>query len=248
MAADGRQEASCIVHKDSKMKTLGITLARGGSKGVPHKNIRPIMGKPLLAYTIEEALKCTLLTEYLVSSDDPEILAVAFGCGAQVIERPAELAQDDTPHLPALVHALDWAEDFFNTRFDAVADLRCTNPLKTALDIDMAIKKLAKTNADCVVGVSKLEDHHPSRLKMIHGDKLIDVWPEPESGRRQDLKPDVYIRNGSIYIVKRDTLKAGNFFIGLENIRPYIMPPERGVNVDTELDFMLVEAMLRQNA
>jgi len=229
------------------MNTLGITLARGGSKGVPGKNIRSIMGKPLLAYTVEEALKCTLLTEYVVSSDDPEILAVAFGCGAVVIERPAELAQDDTPHLPALVHALDWAEGFYNTRFDAVADLRATNPLKTALDIDMAIKKLARTDADCVVGVSKLEDHHPSRIKMIYDDRLVDVWPEPLSGRRQDLKPEVYIRNGSIYVAKADNLRTGNFFIGEGlTIRPHIMPPERGVNVDTELDIMLIEAMLRQ--
>lgn len=230
------------------MNVLGVTLARGGSKGVPHKNIRLIAGKPLIAYTVEEALKCTLITEYVVSSDDPEILAVAFEYGAQVIERPAELAQDDTPHLPALVHALDWAEDFYNTHFDAVADLRVTNPFKTALDIDMAIKKLSKTGADCIAGVSKLEDHHPSRIKMIFNDKLIDVWPEPDEGRRQDLKPDVYIRNGSIYIVRADLLRAGRFFIGSDlDVRPWIMPPERGVNIDTELDFMLAEVMLSEN-
>ena len=152
-------------------KVLGVTLARGGSKGVPKKNIRVLAGKPLLAYTIEEALKCTLITEYVVSSDDPDILAVAFGCGAQVIERPAELAQDDTPHLPALIHALDWAEGFYNVHFDVVADLRCTNPFKTALDIDWAIKKLIKTDADVVVGVSKLDDHHPSRIKLIYNDR-----------------------------------------------------------------------------
>jgi len=227
------------------VNVLGITLARGGSKGVPRKNIRMIAGKPLLAYTVEEALKCTLITEYVVSSDDPDILAVAFEYGAQVIERPAKLAQDDTPHLPALVHALDWAEDFYNTRFDAVADLRATNPLKTALDIDLAIKKLAKTDADCVVGVSKLEDHHPSRIKLIYNDRLVDVWPEPASGRRQDLKPDVYIRNGSIYVVKAEVLRAGYFFTGQDLIiRPYIMPPERGINIDTEMDFLFAEAVV----
>ncbi|GAG08567.1 unnamed protein product, partial [marine sediment metagenome] len=175
------------------------------------------------------------------------ILAVAFEYGAQVIERPAELAQDDTPHLPALIHALDWAEDFYNTHFDAVADLRVTNPFKTALDIDMAIKKLSKTGADCIAGVSKLEDHHPSRIKMIFNDKLIDVWPEPDEGRRQDLKPDVYIRNGSIYIVRADLLRVGRFFIGSDlDVRPWIMPPERGVNIDTEMDFRLAEAMITE--
>lgn len=229
------------------MNVLGVTLARGGSKGVPHKNIRLIAGKPLIAYTVEEALKCTLITEYVVSSDDPDILAVAFGCGAQVIERPAELAQDDTPHLPALVHALDWADDFYNTHFDIVADLRVTNPFKTAYDIDSAIQKLVRTDADCVAGVSKLEDHHPSRIKMIFNDKLIDVWPEPDEGRRQDLKPDVYIRNGSIYVVQTDLLRTGRFFIGSDlDVCPHIMPPERGINIDTELDFMLAETLLRE--
>jgi len=230
------------------VNVLGVTLARGGSKGVPHKNIRPIAGKPLLAYTIEEALKCTLITEYIVSSDDKEILVEAFRRGAVVVERPAELAQDDTPHLPALVHALDWAENNHNAHFDIVADLRVTNPFKTAYDIDSAIQKLIRTNADCVVGVSKLEDHHPSRIKLIYNDRLHDVWPEPASGRRQDLEQDVYIRNGSIYVVKTDVLRAGYFFIGQNLvIRPHIMPPERGVNIDTEIDFLLAEAMLNAN-
>ena len=85
---------------------LGITLARGGSKGVPRKNIRMIAGKPLLAYTIEEALKCTLLDRYIVSSEDDEILAVAKEHGAETVKRPRHLAQDDTPHIPALIHAV----------------------------------------------------------------------------------------------------------------------------------------------
>jgi len=118
-------------------KVLGVTLARGGSKGVPRKNIRPIAGKPLLAYTIEEALKCTLITEYVVSSDDKDILVVAFQYGANVVERPAELAQDDTPHLPALIHALDWAEDAYNTLSGAVLLFKGMSPdpeIKELLD------------------------------------------------------------------------------------------------------------------
>jgi len=227
------------------VNVLGVTVARGGSKSIPRKNIRPLAGKPLIAYTVEEALKCTLITEYIVSSDDTDILAVAFQCGAMVCEEPEELAQDNSPILPAIIHTLDWAEDFYNTHFDAVADLRATNPLKTALDIDIAIKKLARTNADVVVGVSKLDDHHPSRIKMIYEDRLVDVWPEPKSALRQDLKPDVYIRNGSIYVAKTEVLRAGHYFVGSHLvIRPHIMPPERGVNVDTELDFLLVETML----
>jgi len=232
--------------KMNNASVLGVTLARGGSKGVPRKNIRSIAGKPLLAYTIQEALRCTLIDRYIVSSEDDEILAVAKEYGAEVVKRPRHLAQDDTPHVPALIHALDWAEDTENRIYDIVADLRCTNPLKYALDIDMAIQKLKETMADVVVGVSKLEDHHPARIKTIIADRLVDVWPEPQSGQRQDLRPEVYIRNGSIYIVLADALRDGILNTGSENIRPYIMPPERGINIDTEIDFVLVEQLLER--
>jgi CMP-N-acetylneuraminic acid synthetase len=227
------------------MNVLGITLARGGSKGVPRKNIKAIAGKPLLAYTVEEALRCTLITKYYVSSDDDEILKVAEQYGANAIKRPGELAEDSTPHQPALLHALQEAEQIDGIHYDVVADLRATNPFKTSLDVDGAIQKLIRTNADCVAGVSKLDEHHPSRIKMIYNDRLVDVWPEPEGGRRQDLKPNVYIRNGSVYVVKSEILQAGRFFIGADLIvRPWYMPPARGINIDTEIDFKMAEVLL----
>jgi len=226
------------------MNVLGVTLARGGSKGVPRKNIRPINGKPLLAYTIEEALKSKFINKYVVSTEDKEIAAVAREYGADVINRPEELADDDTPSIDAIKHALIVSEDMWGS-FDVVADLRCTNPLKTVEDIDGAIGKLINTGADVVVGVSKLEDHHPSRIKRIFQDRLIDfAWPEDPRGQRQDLKPDAYIRNGSIYIVRASAIMEGIHFLGTDEIRPWIMPLERSVNVDTELDFKLIEVML----
>jgi len=226
------------------MNVLGVTLARGGSKGVPRKNIRPINGKPLLAYTIEEALKSKFINKYVVSTEDKEIAAVAREYGADVINRPEELADDNTPSIDAIKHALIVSEDWWGS-FNVVADLRCTNPLKTVEDIDGAIEKLIRTGADVVVGVSKLEDHHPSRIKRIFQDRLIDfAWPEDPRGQRQDLKPDAYIRNGSIYIVRASAIMEGIHFLGTDEIRPWIMPLERSVNVDTELDFKLIEVML----
>jgi len=226
------------------MNVLGVTLARGGSKGVPRKNIRTINGKPLLAYTIEEALKSKFINKYVVSTEDKEIANVAHRYGADVINRPEELADDDTPSIDAIKHALIVSEDMWGS-FDVVADLRCTNPLKTVEDIDGAIGKLINTGADVVVGVSKLEDHHPSRIKRIFQDRLIDfAWPEDPRGQRQDLKPDAYIRNGSIYIVRASAIMEGIHFLGTDEIRPWIMPLERSVNVDTELDFKLIEVML----
>ncbi len=228
------------------MSTLGITLARGGSKGVPGKNIKLLAGKPLIAYTIEEALKSTLLDHYVVSTDSDEIAEVAKKCGANVIMRPKALAQDHTPTLDALLHALERTESDLDENYDIVADIRCPNPFKTVFDIDGAIDKLTRTGADAVVGVCKVTDKHPSRLKIIFRDRLLDLWPEPESGNRQDLKPDVYVRNGSIYVVRRAGLEEGIHIRLSDNVRPWIMPEERSVNIDTEMDFMLAEALMER--
>ena len=224
------------------MRVLGITCARGGSIGVPNKNIRMLAGKPLIAWTIEAAKQATLLTDYAVCTDDARIKKIVKGYGVRVIDEPPELARGDVPMLDVILFALDKMGDY-----DAVADLRCTNPFKTALDIDGAIAKLVNNERDTdgVVGVSLLEDHHPSRIKRIVADRLVDFWPEPISGLRQDLKPKAYIRNGSIYVFWADLLRGGTYFIGPDNIRPWIMPPERSVNIDTELDFLLAEQMLR---
>ncbi len=225
-------------------RVLGVTCARGGSKGVPGKNIRLLAGKPLLAHTIEEALKSKLIDRYVVSTDSAEIAEVARRYGADVVNRPAELAQDGTPTLDALLHALRVCDGDGTGGYHVVADLRATNPLKTVDDIDGAIHKLFATDSDCVVGVCKLDDHHPARIKRIINDALVDFWPET-SGNRQDLKPDAYIRNGSIYVSWAAALMQGVHFMGSDKIRPWIMPPERSVNVDSELDILLIEAILK---
>ena len=227
------------------MTTLGITLARGGSKGVPGKNIKMLAGKPLLAYTIEEALKAPL-DYYVVSTDSDEIATVAKHYGANVIIRPEELAQDATPTLAALLHALESTESEFDENYDIVADIRCTNPFKTVFDINGAIDKLIRTGADAVIGVCKVEDKHPSRLKAIFRDRLVDIWPEPVSGNRQDLTPDVYVRNGSVYVVRRAGLEEGIHIKLSDNVRPWTMPEERSLNIDTEMDFMLAEALMEK--
>ena len=128
--------------------------------------------------------------------------------------------------------------------YDAVADIRCTNALKTYEDIDGMVQMLVETGADVVCGVTRLEDHHPSRIKMMMPDKkLVDVWPEPKSGLRQDLTPEVYIRNGSVYVVRMSALMAGIHFQG-GDIRGFEMPEERSLNVDSEMDLLATEVML----
>lgn len=229
-------------------RILGLTLARGGSKSVPMKNIRPIMGIPLIAYTIAEALRSRFITRYLVSTDDERIRQVALEYGAEApFLRPAELATDTANSVAALQHAVSWVEQEEGVQYDYIIELMCTNPLKTVDDIDAALQKLITTGADSVIAVHKLDDHHPIRIKKIVADKIEDFClPETPETRRQDLKPDAYIRSGSIYSIRRDHLMVDGRRYGTENSRPHILAPERAVNVDTEIDFLVAEKLLEK--
>lgn len=228
-------------------KVLGITLARGGSKGVIHKNIRPIKGAPLIAYTIAEALKSKLINRYIVSTDDINIQRSAIEYGADCpFLRPEELSTDSASSVAALQHAVNWVEKKDNTRYDYVVELMCTNPLKIVDDIDSCIKKLIVTNADSVIAVHQLDDHHPARIKKIINDRIVDFCvPEIRESRRQDLKPEAYIRSGSIYALKRDHLMLEGCRYGSAESRPYILPPERAINIDAEVDFLIADGLIK---
>lgn len=233
---------------NERPRILGITLARGGSKSVPMKNIRPILGIPLIAYTIAEALRSRFITRYLVSTDDERIRQVALAYGAEApFLRPAELATDTASSVGALQHAVGWVERQEGVKYDYVIELMCTNPLKTVDDIDATLQKLIATGADSVIAVHKLDDHHPIRIKKIVNDKIMDFClPEIPETRRQDLKPDAYIRSGSIYSMRRDHLMVDGRRYGTENSRPHILAPEKAVNVDTEIDFLVAEKLLEK--
>lgn len=227
------------------MNVLGLTLARGGSKGVPGKHTRLLGGRPVLSWTISAALESGV-HDYAVSSDSVEILQIAARGGAQTIRRPDELAQDTTPTLPALQHAVREMERRVGVVYDYVVELRATAPFKTTADIDACLERLIQTGADSVIGVCQVGDGHPARLKQVVDGRLRD-WPgvpEPASGRRQDCQPPAYIRNGSIYAFRREALFGENARIfGHAFSVPYVMPPERSVNIDSELDFALCQVL-----
>ena len=237
-----------IVNKNNKIRILGLTLARGGSKSVPKKNIKLISGIPLIDYTISEALKSDLITRYIVSTDDEEIQKIAIECGADApFLRPEKWSTDNASSVDAMRHAVDWVETQEGHKYDYIVELMCTNPMKTVNDIDACIEKLISTQADSVIAVHQLEDHHPARIKKIIDDKIVDfcIKEIPET-RRQDLKPDAYIRSGSIYALKRDYLMIDGKRYGSDNSRPYVLPQERAVNIDTEIDFMTAELMINK--
>lgn len=227
------------------VNALGIITARGSSKRLPRKNLRPLLGRPLIEYTIKAALGSKLLTRVILSTDDDEIMKVGRDCGVEVpFKRPPELAEDTTPTIDVLIQAVEFMEKqgFFP---DIIVTLQPTSPLRRAADIDNAIRKHIETDADSVVGVTRADHWHPIRAKKIEDDILRNYCLEEKEGiRNQDLPP-VYFRNGAFYSVKRDVLMNEHSLYG-RIARPYIMPPERSVDIDTELDFMLTELLMRE--
>lgn len=231
------------------MNILGITLARGGSKGIPNKNKKMLCGKPVICWTIEEAKKSKYLTDYVVSSDDSDILELAAVAEVTHIRRPTNLALDGTPTLPALIYSALAIETRTGKEFDYIIEIRATSPLKTIQDIDAAIEMLleAPPEVDSVIGVTECQEYHPARVKYLENGKIRDFLPEPVDGRRQNLTPPAYIRNGTIYALKRRVIMGQQpKLFGHEHSLAYIMPPERSVNLDSPIDFKLAEVLLQE--
>jgi CMP-N,N'-diacetyllegionaminic acid synthase len=228
------------------MNVLGIIPARGGSKGIPGKNIVPILGKPLLAYTAEAALASKHLTRVVLSTDDESIANVARAWGVEVpFMRPPELAKDDTPTLPVLQDVVRRFEAE-GKRYDAVFILQPTNPLRITSDIDGAIELLEKTGADSVISFVDAGERHPARMKMIDSDGRITNPPfaeQFEGQRRQDL-PKLFLRDGSVYVTRRDVLMDQNSIQG-NDCRAWIMPVERAWNIDEPFDLYMVEKLMQ---
>jgi CMP-N-acetylneuraminic acid synthetase len=170
---------------------LGVTLARGGSKSIPLKNISLINGIPLLAYTIMEAQKSEFIDHYIVNTDSDEIADVAKKYGADVqFGRPKNLSDDTASSGETLKYAVERFENNSSLQSKIVVELMATNPLKSVLDIDGCIKKYNLLKAESVVAMGRLYDHHPSRIKFLDdNDRICDFFPEVPESRRQDLKP-----------------------------------------------------------
>ena len=228
------------------MKAIAVILARGGSKGIPKKNIVDLNGMPLIYYTIKAALYSNIFDEVVVSTDCPEIAAVATFHGAQVpFMRPEELSQDHVWSRDALKHAVVECEKIFGKTYDYVVELPCVAPLRNALHIKEAYEKLVETGADSVISVTKMQDKHPVRMKRIVDDTIqgfCKEFPEGEGSRRQDLEP-CYIRNGAIYAMTRDCI-VKNFSRNGDVSRPYIMDELESVNIDSMIDLVTAKAIM----
>ncbi|OVE76450.1 hypothetical protein BVX97_01020 [bacterium E08(2017)] len=230
----------------SEKSILGVIPARGGSKGIPGKNIKNLAGKPLIAYTIETALAANMITDVVVSTDSEEIQNIALQYGAQApFLRPDELATDKALAIPTIQHAVTEMEKLKNITYDAIIMLQPTTPLKTASDLDEALGALVNSDAEGVISVVNVDNWHPMKMKVIDNGLLLDYKKPPTENPPRQTLPPVFMVNGAIYATKRDVFMNDSSFMGKKCL-PYEMPPERSVNIDTEADFLVAEYYMKK--
>ncbi len=225
-------------------KILAIILARGGSKRLPNKNILPLGGKPLIVWSIDEAKKSKYIDTVMVTTDSQEIYDVAQRHGAELpFLRPAELAQDETKSIDVILHALDFYKD---KKFDDVIIFQPTSPLRDVDDIDGAIEFFYGKNATSVVGVCEVE-HSPLWSNTLDESLSMDNFLDDKYNnfRSQDL-PVYYRINGAFYMSKIDSVIDTKTFFIKHDIYAYVMSQEHSADIDTKLDFIIAEALLKQ--
>lgn len=218
------------------MSILGVIPARGGSKGILKKNIVRLGNKPLIAYTIKEAIKSNL-SRIIVTTDNNEIAKISTDNGAEVpFKRPIELAQDTSSSIDVAIHSIKEMEKLDNTSYNGVMYLQPTSPFRSSEDINIALELLEKNEKACsVISVVNVQGYHPARMKYINNGYLIDpdFSEKKENQNRQELTP-MYIRNGAIYLTRKEILLKRSF--KGEFSLAYEMPLNRSVNIDCQED------------
>lgn len=225
------------------MKTIASICARGGSVGVPGKNIRNLHGKPLIAHTIEQALSVKLIDEVYVSTDSPEIAEVARQCGARVpFLRPAELSTSNAAKIPVIQHLCEWVLRN-DGEFDRIVDLDPTSPLRTVDDIQTCMS-LLDLDTDAVITAFESEKNPYFNMVEYKTDGNIGLVCQPVGtvvARQQ--APHVYSMNASIYVWHRHTLSKG---LWSGRVKLHVMPRERSIDIDSPIDFAIVEMLMNQ--
>jgi CMP-N-acetylneuraminic acid synthetase len=232
------------------VKVLGVITARGGSKGIPGKNLKLLAGKPLIDYTIDTAAASGVFDRVIVSTDAAAIADAARARGCEVpFVRPADLARDETPHLPVLQHAVRWLDDAEGYRPDAVVILQPTSPLRRTGDIRRAVALLAESDADSVLTVSRVSPHtHPMRMLRVAEDGTATLFVSGEPvrrriNRRQDLPP-AWVMNGAIYAFRTHVLFAADPSLYGDRTLALPLPDPYGLSLDDPDDWAAAEGAL----
>jgi len=224
---------------------FGIIPARGGSKGLPGKNLRKLGALSLIGHAVASARETSLLTRFIVSTDSAEIADEARRHGAEVpFLRPVELATDQAGMLGVLQHAVRWLESSGGVRPDLIVTLQPTSPFRTGAEIDATIRKVVETGSDSAQTLSEAS-YHPYFMKTLEGDRTVALFPEGHTYVRRQDAPPVYQPSGAVYVTRYDTLMARGHILGEDN-RGVVMGFEASVNIDTEWDFLLADLLLRE--
>ncbi|EDM69056.1 acylneuraminate cytidylyltransferase [Moritella sp. PE36] len=226
------------------MKNFAFIFARGGSKGLPGKNIKPLAGKPLLQYSIDTAIASPSIEYVFVSTDDDDIARVAIESGAVLIERPAELATDLSPEWLSWRHAIEWAESNYG-QFDGFVSLPATSPLRGIIDVEAAIKQRKDANADICISVTPASRSPYFNMVKHTSDDLIElvIKPESEVTRRQDA-PEVFDITTVVYASTPQFI-LNNYGLFSGKVTSIEVPKARAVDIDDIYDFRMAEAILQ---
>jgi N-acylneuraminate cytidylyltransferase len=229
------------------MKNYAFIFARGGSKGLPGKNIKPLAGKPLLQYSIDTALACSSIEQVFVSTDDVAIAEVAKNGGAVLIERPAELATDSSPEWLSWRHAIEWATEHYGA-FDGFVSLPATSPLRSVEDVEQAIERLGEKDADICISVTPASRSPYFNMVKANEQGLVELVNKPDSDvtRRQDA-PEVFDITTVVYVA-RPQFVLDNYGLFSGAVTSIEVPKARAVDIDDIYDFILAEAILQGDA
>jgi len=229
------------------MRVLCTVCARGGSKGILNKNIKPLLGKPLIVWSIEQAKNAGIFNRIVVSSDSNQILNIARDAGAQVFfKRAPELSGDEVGKISVIRDTLLKAEAFFNETYDVVVDLDVTSPLRTPKDIVAAFNLFIKNDYDNLFSVTYSKKNPYFNMVEIDSSGKVNICKKPDKPvkRRQDA-PHVYSMNAAIYIWKREVLLQQDSLF-LERTGIFLMDEEKAFDIDSYLDFYIVECLMKK--
>jgi CMP-N,N'-diacetyllegionaminic acid synthase len=226
---------------------LAIIPARGGSKGIPRKNLVLLGGKPLIQHTIEAAQQSQSVSRIVLTTDDAEIAALGASLGLDTrYQRPSELAQDDTPMAATLTHCLKWARQYYGD-CDEFMLLQPTSPLRTAMDIDAAVRLYRESNQQSLLSVNAMSEHPFECVELQSEGWNYLAKDASGASRRQDYRNAYYYINGAIYITRVESFQRSGKMIDEDSVCFYPMNRERSVDIDEPFDLMLAQALLSQS-
>lgn len=224
------------------MDIIAIIPARGGSKGIPNKNIINIAGKPLIGWTIEEAHKSRLLSRIVVSSDNPKILSVAKKYNSEVIKRPKKYARDNSPTNLAIIHALDYLKEKEKYVPDIIVLLQPTSPLRTAFHIDRAIKLLIEKKAGAVISVTEGDNKYLKSFFIKKGN-LEGIVNNKFPFTNRQILPKIYLANGALFIIREQEFRKTKSLFAKKTLG-FVMDRERSIDLDHLEDIPILESVL----